>query len=96
MVSQSFDELPLTADFSLGLLKNFFVKNKLVRDTLTYQVVLLVAYAVQVFKADQYQTSSLHRAVRENRLQVAIVGAGTMGRLIFEALHNRLIHGSLR
>jgi hypothetical protein len=80
--------------FARELMGNFFIKNKLVRDTLVYQCLLYLGYALKVMKSDQFRVMCPDSSVAHGRLRVGIIGAGVMGKTLFELLHRRTLMGS--
>lgn len=74
-------------------MENFYLKNRLVRDTLVYQCLLYLSYAIKVMKSDHYREMCPGRSLEQGNVKVGIIGAGIMGKTLFELLHRRTLMG---
>lgn len=93
MVAEDIEEVPLTVDFSRTLMHNFVIKSKLTRDAVVYQCLLYLSYAIKAMKMDKFVHDNPSHAINEGKLTVGIVGAGIMGKTLFELLHKRTLFG---
>ena len=77
-------------------MQNFFIKNKLLRETVISQCLLYLTYAIRAMKIKTFIENNPQHPITEGRLTVGIIGAGLMGKTLFELLHNRTIFGRER
>lgn len=93
MVSDDLEELPLTIKFARQLMEGFFIKNKLVRDTIVYQCLLYLTYSLEIMKTEANRKATSDGNSQAGKIRVGIVGAGVMGKTLFELLHKRTLMG---
>ena len=95
MLSNSSEELPLTTSFNRSLLKDYFIRKSFVRDAIVHQTILYISYTIDIFKSEDFSSSTQYRPIDDKYVRVGIIGGGSMGKAIFESIHNKIIHSTM-
>lgn len=94
LVTEEIEELPLTTDFARSLMKDFFIRNKLIRQSITYQCLAFLANAIKLYKDPDMSKDLTWNPFEGGVFKVGIIGGGVMGKILFELFHNRFIQGT--
>lgn len=89
-----FELPPLDSSYTSLLLKDFFLRGKVIRDAVIYQSVIYLSFAIRIFNSNYYQETQTYLPIKDGVLAIGVIGCGTMGKILFELLNDKVVHGT--